>query len=101
MTDASDRRVVTLANCSRRGLLSLVAGAFGLFACGPLLQAAGYPPEALRETPPEGIEKRSPKVGAKAPVPVGAGALQLHSTQGKWSLASEELQLLVFYRGAW
>ncbi|MEM9695943.1 MAG: hypothetical protein AAGA56_25590 [Myxococcota bacterium] len=83
----------------RRGLLVLagltVALALPFVGCGPLLQLAGYPPEATRRTPPPGIE--SSATPAERPAP----PFELAATTGWVKLSPRGRYLLVFYRGHW
>ena len=75
------------------GTLMLCASA--LAACSVVLPLLGYPPEATRESPPQGIEQAALPVGAAAP------NIERQSTEGPWHLTPGETQLLVFYRGHW
>ena len=85
----------------RRASARLFTGLMLLFlsACGTVLQAAGYPPEAMRRTAPEGIEERAPSVGAMAP------AVELRSHEGeRYSLDTARTKgpvVVLFYRGHW
>jgi len=70
----------------------------GLGGCGAVLQAAGYPPEATRKTPPPGIERTALTVGAPTP------ELSLQDTGGQPHALggpAERQRVVVFYRGAW
>lgn len=68
-------------------------------SCSLVLPVFGYPPEALRKTAPDGIEKGALTVGATAqPVDLE------NATGAKWSLAKADPKksvVLVFYRGHW
>lgn len=67
-------------------------------ACAVLLPAAGFPPEAMRNSAPESIDGAL-KVGAKAL------AIELSDHRGRrWSLAKRPKgtpAVIVFYRGHW
>ena len=79
-------------------LQAIVAAAVLILGCGSLLQIAGYPPEALRNSPPPGIETTALQVGAVAP------DLTLTDTDGvkrKLGGASERLRVVAFFRGSW
>jgi hypothetical protein len=54
-----------------------------------------FPPEARRNSAPEGIAETALAVGAKAPALEGVA-----STTGPWTRANE-VTALVFYRGDW
>lgn len=65
-----------------------------LVGCAPVIKAAGFPPEARRQTPPEGLEQAL-AIGAIAPdrsVPMTDGT--------RVSLRGSNTVLL-FYRGQW
>ncbi len=67
-------------------------------SCSALLSSAGYPPEARRNTPPEGIEARAAAVGKRAPT------IAISDDKGAFiAIGGERLkpQLVLFYRGAW
>lgn len=64
-------------------------------ACGLVLRAAGYPPEAARKSPPPGIEQRVLGIGSAAP------EINASSTAGRFAMAEGRRHVLVFYRGAW
>ena len=80
-------------------LLPALSIAAVLAACGPCLSALGYPPEALREAPPEGLTLRALAVGQSAP------DFELPATIGeRWRLSARpegNSAVLVFYRGHW
>ncbi len=80
---------------TRRQILaasSLLAVAIG---CGAVAQVAGFPPEVMRRSPPEGIEDRALATDQPAP------PLSLPSTGGGFELAANGHYLLLFYRGHW
>lgn len=75
--------------------VAVVVTALQVLACSVVLQAAGYPPEATRKSPPQGIEERVLKKGAAMP------PVTLASTKGDLSFEKGKRHVLVFYRGAW
>jgi hypothetical protein len=77
-----------------RGIV-IIAAALHVLACSVVMQAAGYPPEAGRKSPPPGIETRALKKGAELP------PVTLASTKGELSFEKGKRHVLVFYRGAW
>lgn len=66
-----------------------------MIACGPVLRAAGFPPEATRKSPPEGIETRALKGGDEFP------SLELAGTTGTIAFPLTVRHIVVFYRGSW
>lgn len=79
--------------------LALAAVALALAGCGLALSAAGYPPEALRKTPPAGIEGRVRQIGTTAPgfsLTAADG-----TTRSLKSLLARGPAVIVFYRGPW
>lgn len=69
-------------------LLTVLASSFGCSA----LPVFGYPPEALRKSPPPGVDL--PAVCATVP------PVELQTTGGAINTAGKRV-LLVFYRGHW
>ena len=57
--------------------------------------AACFPPQAMRKSPPVGIERRAIAVGAAFP------KVEVETTQGVLGLESGKRHVLVFYRGDW
>ena len=72
--------------------LAVTAVSLQLAACAA---AFGFPPEAMRKSPPAGIENRALAVGAPFP------RLTVRSTAGDVRFTSGTRYALVFYRGDW
>ena len=69
-----------------------------LLACGAAMKMAGYPPEATRQSQPQGIGHTAIAVGTQAP------DFQLTGTKGNFKLAdavASKPAALIFYRGDW
>ena len=74
----------------------LLSSVFLLVAsCGTLLKAAGYPPQAMRAAPPEGLEQSAAAVGTQ----LAAATVPLSEGQAAPLLGAPTA--IVFYRGQW
>lgn len=69
--------------------------------CRQLLPLFGYPPEALRDSAPEGIRAKAIAVGKPAPPLTMADGAGAPSTQGEVVLNPGQRHIVVFYRGHW
>ena len=64
-------------------------------SCGTVLKAAGFPPQAMRPTPPEGLEQTAAAVGAR----LAEASVQLSDGQSAPLVGPPTA--IVFYRGHW
>ena len=64
-------------------------------SCGTMLKAAGFPPQAMRATPPEGLEQSAAAVGTR----LAAATVPLSDGQSAKLLGPPTA--IVFYRGQW
>ncbi len=74
-----------------------VSAAVVAVSCSALLKIAGYPPEAMRATPPKEMASEALAVGSKVP------SVKLTLSDGRTASlpGSDGAVVLVFYRGQW
>jgi hypothetical protein len=82
---------------SRLFQAGVVSAAVIAVSCSALLKMAGYPPEAMRATPPTEMASAALAVGSQAP------SMRLTLSDGRTVSVpgGEGSSILVFYRGQW